>query len=285
LKSGAPRRAAGWGDAKGLALAQRALPSLIGKLATLVVIAFAFLLALVGTIYLSLRSPEVRVPEVVGKTFSDAENALADAGLSVRTRARRFSAEVKPDTVLDQTPHAGDTVKKGQTIAIVLSRAEAKEGESSVGVKKEEEKKAENENANANGSSSDSSNANNRNENKPKKPTSKNKNANANNANGNSNITAAKNVNSNLNTNLVGNSAGGAEDRAGDETPAANRNAAATPPRNANAPANAPRNTNAGGAATPNANVGRGRTVTNRNANAGGRNANANRRPPAERRD
>ena len=265
-------------------MAQRALPSLVGKLATLATIAVAFLLALVGTIYLSLRSPEVKVPEVVGKTFSDAENALADAGLSVRTRARRFSSEVKPDTVLDQTPHAGDTVKKGQTIAIVLSRAEAKEGESSVGVKKEEDKKAENANANES-ASSEASNANNRNENKPKKTANKNKNANANNANANSNITAAKNVNSNLNTNLVGNSAGGAEDRAGDETPpAANRNA--PPPRNANAPATTPRNANAnaGGALSPNSNAGRSRTVTNRNANAGGA-RNANRRPPPERRD
>jgi chemotaxis protein histidine kinase CheA len=281
LKSGASGRVAGWGDAKGLALAQRALPSLVGKLATLATIAVAFLLALVGTIYLSLRSPEVKVPEVVGKTFTDAENALADAGLSVRTRARRFSSEVKPDTVLDQTPHAGDTVKKGQTIAIVLSRAEAKEGESSVGVKKEEEKKAENANANANESaSSEASNTNNRNENKPKKTANKNKNANANNANANANTAAAKNVNSNLNTNLVGNSAGGAENRAVDEPPAANRNTA-TPPRNANAPTNTPRNanSNSGGASAPNSNAGRGRTVTNRNANSGAR--NANRRPPA----
>ncbi|MCA1630364.1 MAG: PASTA domain-containing protein [Acidobacteria bacterium] len=180
-------------------MAQRALPSLIGKLATLATIAVAFLLALVGTIYLSLRSPEVKVPEVVGKTFTDAENALADAGLSVRTRARRYSSEVKPDTVLDQTPHAGDTVKKGQTIAIVLSRAEAKEGESSVGVKKEEEKKAENAN---DSSSSSASNTNNRNENKPKKAANKNKNANANNANANSNITRSRTVtNRNANAN------------------------------------------------------------------------------------
>jgi hypothetical protein len=265
-------------------LAQRALPSLVGKLATLVVIAFAFLFALVGTVYLSLRSPEVKVPEVVGKSQADAENALADAGLNVRTRARRFSSEVKPDTVLDQAPHAGDTVKKGQTVAIVLSRAEAKEGESSVGVKKAEEKKAEGGNENAKEPAEvGESNANNRNENKPKKAANKNKNANANNANANSNITAAKNVNSNLNTNLVGNSAGGAENRGGGETPPPNRNTP-TPPRNANAPANTARNTNTnpGGAATPDSNGGRSRTVTNRNTNSGGgRNANANRRPPA----
>jgi hypothetical protein len=267
-----------------LALAQRALPSLVGKLATLVVIAFAFLFALVGTVYLSLRSPEVRVPEVVGKSLPDAENALADAGLGVRTRARRFSSEVKPDTVLDQTPHAGDTVKKGQTIAIVLSRAEAKEGESSVGVKKEEEKKAENANAKE-AAAAGESNTNNRNENKPKKTASKNKNTNANNANANSNATAAKNVNSNLNTNLVGNSAGGAENRAGEETPVVNRNVA-TPPRNANAPTNTPRNvnSNSGGVVNPNLNAGRSRTVTNRNANSGG-GRNANRRPPGDQRN
>ena len=123
--------------------AQRAIPTVVGKLATLASIAAAFTLALVATIYLSLRSPEVKVPEVTGKSQTEAESLLAEAGLNVRTRARRYSAEVKPDTVLDQAPRSGEMVKSGQTVAIVVSRAEAKAGESSVGIKREEENKNE----------------------------------------------------------------------------------------------------------------------------------------------
>lgn len=274
-------------------MAQRAIPSLLGKLATLVLIAVAFVVALIGTVMLSLHSPNVKVPEVVGKSASDAESALADAGLNVRTRARRFSTEVKPDTVLDQTPHAGIEVKKGQTIAIVLSRGEAKEGESSVGVKQQEADSNANQTAQASGGETNTNNANNANNtNKPKK-TNKNKNANnSNNANPNAN--GAGNVNSNLNTNLVVNSTNTSNARNSEEPAANNRNAA--PPRNANTTTNAPRNLNAntvGATTNLNANAIRSRTVMNRNANAGGtrnsnatRNANAgrnaNRRPPAD---
>ncbi len=267
-------------------MAQRAIPSVIGKLATLAAVSLAFTFALVGTIWLSLRSPEVKVPEVVGKSLTDAESTLASAGLNVRTRARRFSAEVKPDTVLDQTPRPGETVKKGQTIAIVLSRAEAKEGESSVGVKKEEANGDANENQQGGESSSPgASNANNANNaNKPKKNTNKNKNAN----NANSNATPNSNINSNLNTNLVTNSP--SENHNAAETPTPNRNAGEhnANNRNTNATTNAVRNANTLVITNPNANASRSRTVTNaanRNANAGGaRNTNsqrnANRRPP-----
>lgn len=255
-------------------MAQRAIPSVVGKLATLAAVSVAFTFALFGTIWLSLRSPEVKVPEVVGKTLSDAESTLASAGLSVRTRARRYSSEVKPDTVLDQTPRPGETVKKGQTIAIVLSRAEAKEGESSVGVTKQEA------DSNANGTqggessspatASNANNTNNANNANKKKNTNKNKNAN----NANSNATPNSNINSNLNSNLATNST--VENRNAEATPTPNRNAGEhnANNRNSNAPANATRNTNTLVIANPNANAGRSRTVTNTN------NRNANRRPP-----
>jgi beta-lactam-binding protein with PASTA domain len=157
-----------------------------------IIIAIAFLFGVVTTVYLSLRSPEVKVPDVVGKNRFDAEKVLADADLNFRVRAIRPSNQAQPDTVLFQLPRPGEVVKAGQTVAMDISRA-AKEGEASETVKPAEEA-----NSNSNSNSNSSGNSN---ENKPKK--AKNKNANEN-ANGNSNTN--RNANGNANTNRNGNS-------------------------------------------------------------------------------
>ena len=154
----------------------------------MIVIAIAFLFGLATTVYLSLRSPEVKVPDVVGKNRFDAEKILADADLNFRVRATRPSNQAKPDTVLFQLPRPGEVVKTGQTVAMDISRA-AKEGETPETVQPEEQ----NDNSNSN-----SNTATNLNENKPKKP--KNKNANDN-LNGNANANANVNANSNVNDN------------------------------------------------------------------------------------
>ena len=259
---------------------QRAHGSALGKVAILIAIAGLFLVGMAGTVYLSLRSPEVEVPDVTGKNILDAEKLLADAGLNVRRRASRYSAEVQADTVLDQTPRPGDHVKAGQTIAVVISRAEAKEGESSMGVRRADDETDEpkddnqnsagNQNEPATAATPDNRNDNaNKNANQPKRNANKNKNANNQNANGNTN--ANRNVNSNLNTNLTTNSRNNPD--AGRNTNArpnsdnlnsANRNAAATP--------------NANAATNRNANVNRSRTTNNRNTNTP---ANRNTRPNA----
>lgn len=250
---------------------------MVGKLATLAVIAVAFFGALVGTIYLALRSPEVRVPEIVGKNVSEAESALADAGLGVRTRARRYSAEVKPDTVLDQTPRPGELIKTGQTVAVVLSRAEAREGESSVGISREEDKKsdAEKKAAAENGNKPPDEN---RNENRPKRAANaNNKNKNANNQNSGGNVNQNATANSNLNTNLVTNGTVGAETTRPQPVPTPTRTE--TPPPPARSPTPAPsREGNA------NAPAERPRVTTGRNTNAGGRSPAAPARGNANRR-
>src|ERR1051325_9221412 len=90
----------------------------------------AFLFGVATTVYLSLRSPEVKVPDVVGKDRFEAEKILADADLNFRIRATRPSNQVKPDTVLFQLPRGGEVVKAGQTVAMDVSRA-TKAGEAS----------------------------------------------------------------------------------------------------------------------------------------------------------
>ena len=236
-----------------MASSSRRILSAAGKLAIVAIVVVAFTFGLVLTVYLSLRSPKIQVPDVVNQQYLEGETTLEKSGLNMRERARRYKPDVPPGVILDQSPRAGEIVKAGQTIAVVVSRAR-KEGEQPPSEEVAEERKKEetgearkaNENANAS-----------KNENRAPRNRNTNRNANANaNANRNAN---APNVN------------------------AANRNTgnANTRPANANA--------NRGGNTNRNANDGasRPRVTTNRNTSPGGaRNANSarpagnsNRRP------
>jgi beta-lactam-binding protein with PASTA domain len=161
--------------------------SALRRLGIVIAIGVAFVFGLATTVYLSLRSPEVTVPEVVGMDRFTAESDLQAAGLNFRVRATRPSKQAKADTVMFQLPRAGEVVKKGQTVAVDIARV-PKEGEASEAVSAPEKTNA-NENNNANQTSST-------NENKPKRKANANANANgnANNANGNSN-SANRNTN------------------------------------------------------------------------------------------
>jgi len=183
--------------------------SVFRSIAIVLAIAIVFLFGVATTVYLSLRSPEVKVPDVVGKNRFEAEKILADADLKFRVRATRPSTEAQPDTVMFQLPRAGEVVKTGQTVAMDISRL-AKAGESSEKVTPDEP--AENRN----------SNSANTNESKPKPRKPKNTNENAN-ANGNTN----GNTNKLLNANRAN------ANRANTNTGAVNVNA--TPRSNVNA--------------------------------------------------
>lgn len=165
--------------------------SVVRRLVIVIAIAIVFVLGLATTVFLSLRSPEVKVPDVIGKERSEAERVLGDAGLNFRVRATRPSSQVKADTVLFQLPRGGEVVKVGQTVAMDVSRP-AKEGEASDVAAPE--KSPEEKLANTNETTS-------ANENKPKRPRNKNANdnesANALNRNGNTNRATTTNRNSN----------------------------------------------------------------------------------------
>jgi hypothetical protein len=164
------------------------LVSIFRRITIVVVIAIAFLFGVATTVYLSLRSPEVKVPDVIGKDRFEAERILAAADLNFRVRAIRPS-KANPDTVLFQLPRSGEVVKAGQTVAMDISRV-MKEGELPETVKP-----AESDTPNANNSA-------NTNENKPKKPRNKNDNENAN-SNANSNTNKPANANRTPNVNRV----------------------------------------------------------------------------------
>jgi hypothetical protein len=164
-------------------------------------IAVAFTLGLLGAIYLSLRSSETRVPDIVGKDRTAAEDTISSAGLNFRVRATRPTSEAKPDTVLIQLPHAGEIVKVGQTVAVDISRP-AKEGESPTATNAntgaDSEKKSENDKSN----DSSTNASDNKEKRKPAKNANDNLNANGNrvtNRNRNSNANPVTNRNENAN--------------------------------------------------------------------------------------
>lgn len=98
--------------------------SAIGKLVALAVLAGVFLFGMAGVVYMSLQGSEIKVPEVTGKTLSESETELASLGLKIKKRADRVSTE-PPNTIIEQMPKAGETVKTGQMILVVTSKAPA----------------------------------------------------------------------------------------------------------------------------------------------------------------
>ncbi len=109
--------------------------SAFGKLLTVIALAAAFLVGAVGVVYLSLQGEELKVPEIVGKDLIESEKELASLGLRIKKRADRSSAE-KPNTILEQLPKAGDTVKTGQMILVVTSKAGLEGEETPATIKK-----------------------------------------------------------------------------------------------------------------------------------------------------
>jgi beta-lactam-binding protein with PASTA domain len=95
--------------------------SALGKLLIVACLAAAFLLGMGFVVYRSLQGSEITVPEIVGKNFADSEKELEGLGLRIKKRADRYSEEA-PNTVLEQLPKPGDTVKTGQLILVITSK-------------------------------------------------------------------------------------------------------------------------------------------------------------------
>lgn len=95
--------------------------SAFGKLVTVFVLAAAFIFGMTGVVYMSLQGEEIIVPELVGKDVNETEAELAKLGLKIKERAKRFSNE-KQNTILEQLPKPGETVKTGQMILVVVSK-------------------------------------------------------------------------------------------------------------------------------------------------------------------
>jgi beta-lactam-binding protein with PASTA domain len=99
----------------------RKIGSAFGKLLIVGCLLAAFALGMGFVVYRSLQGSEIVVPEIVGKNMSESEKELEALGLRIKKRADRYSEE-PPNTVLEQLPKPGDTVKTGQLILVVTSK-------------------------------------------------------------------------------------------------------------------------------------------------------------------
>jgi hypothetical protein len=109
--------------------------SAFGKLFIVLALAGTFVVGAVGVVYMSLQGAEMKVPEIVGKDLVESEKELAALGLRIKKRADRYSNE-KPNTILEQLPKAGDTVKTGQMILVVTSKTNPEGEEAPATIKK-----------------------------------------------------------------------------------------------------------------------------------------------------
>ena len=77
------------------------------------------------TLVVSSGPDQVTVPNVVGETQEDAFARLREEGLSPAARERPSSEPV--DTVIEQTPAAGQEVEEGSTVTIFVSNGQVRE--------------------------------------------------------------------------------------------------------------------------------------------------------------
>ena len=182
-------------------------------------LAAAFVVGMIGTVWLSLRGEEIQVPEIVGKDFSESEKELAALGLKIKRRSYRYSQE-KPNTVIEQAPKAGDTVKTGHQILVVVAQQDPEGTEAPAPLKKDDKDEVESLDNNTGKPKTTNKNANVKKPEKTRDVISNKANKNANTGNSNSN---SANGNSKSNSNGT--------DNKNSSTPATNKspNPAKTP--------------------------------------------------------
>lgn len=158
--------------------------SAAGRLLMIVAFLLVFLAGMFGVVIFSLRGEEIQIPEIVGKDFLQSEKELAALGLKIKKRATRYSQET-PNTILEQLPRPGDTVKTGQLVLVIVSRSYTEGDETPVEVEKEtnEQQPVANDNEPVNTALTKKD--------KPKKEVKANSNANANTTKGNQNGNSA----------------------------------------------------------------------------------------------
>ncbi|MEP6944452.1 MAG: PASTA domain-containing protein [Acidobacteriota bacterium] len=120
-----------------MSIFQRGL-SAIGKLAALAILLAVFMAGMVTVVVMSMQGSEIKVPEITGKNFTESEHELAALGLKIKKRADRVSQD-PPNTIIEQLPKPGETVKSGQMILVVTSKAAVAGDDQAPVIKKTEE--------------------------------------------------------------------------------------------------------------------------------------------------
>jgi beta-lactam-binding protein with PASTA domain len=79
-------------------------------------------LLLIAVLIYLLLPRDVAVPDVKGKSYFDAQKAITEAHLTLNpVTTKKTVTNVKPGTVLDQTPRPGEKVSKGTLVSLVMT--------------------------------------------------------------------------------------------------------------------------------------------------------------------
>jgi len=90
------------------------------RLGMVIVLALAFILSAIVTIYTLFRSGDTQVPNVVGRPEAEAQKLAEQAGLRVKIQ-RRNDPSVAPNSVIETRPGPNASVKKDSVLTIVVS--------------------------------------------------------------------------------------------------------------------------------------------------------------------
>ena len=85
-----------------------------------IVLALAFVMSAVVTIYLLFRIGDTRVPNLVGKPEVDAQKMAEKAGFKVKVQHRN-DPSVPANTVIETRPMPNSSVKKDSVLTVVVS--------------------------------------------------------------------------------------------------------------------------------------------------------------------
>ena len=98
------------------------------RLGMVIVLALAFFLSAIVTIYTLFRSGDTQVPNVVGRSQTEAQKLAEQAGLRVKIQLRN-DASVPANSVIETRPGPNSSVKKDSVLTIVVSSGPQAKGQ------------------------------------------------------------------------------------------------------------------------------------------------------------
>ena len=90
------------------------------RLGMVIVLALAFFLSAIVTIYTLFRSGDTQVPNLIGKTETEAQRIAEQAGLRVKIQHRN-DPSVPGNSVIETRPGPNSSVKKDSVLTLVVS--------------------------------------------------------------------------------------------------------------------------------------------------------------------
>jgi PASTA domain-containing protein len=90
------------------------------RLGMVIVLALAFFLSAIVTIYTLFRSGDTQVPNVVGRSEVEAQKLAEQAGLRVKIQ-HRTDSNVPANSVIETRPGPNSSVKKDSVLTIIVS--------------------------------------------------------------------------------------------------------------------------------------------------------------------